>query len=190
MKARLLYIEPDSPLRGWAQDVYRDSIDCAPVLLMPGSRLGKRPDVRPPSKPSRRRTRPSTPYGCLSRSKHDTFNSATSLDTTFNRSVNQLSITRPNETNYLLDLKPKPVIKPGQSLASLLAKQRQPAFRITTNKVSFYNKRPSLWKQRPLTRGLSRTAVLKTEEEEPALQVTGTNISIRPSRMSLTQGLR
>lgn len=177
MKARLLYIEPDSPLRGWAQDVLRESSEDQSVVLMPGSRLGRKPLLTKPIVKRmtliQKQARPRTAYSSLSHGRPDLF---------------EHLVPKPQPQ----DSKPHTLLRPNLSLATLLARQTHPAFRISAHKVGLYSKRPSLWTgHRSLPRPISllKTASSsKLELQAEGLKVTGTNISLRKGHLSMSFG--
>lgn len=180
MKSRLLYIEPHSPLRGWAQDVLRESTDDQSVVLMPGSRLGRRPVLNKPIVKRmtlvQRQARPRTANCSMSRGSNRT--------DIFEHLVPR---TQPAEA------KSQSVLRPALSLATLLARQTHPAFRISSHKVALYSKRPSLWighrsSSRPLSL-LKAASISKLDHPTEALKVTGTNISLRKGHLSMSFGL-
>lgn len=175
MKARLLYIEPDSPLRGWAQDVLRDTNDEQGVVLMPGSRLGRRqilikPVVRQTAA-VHRLARPKTVYMTPTKPGRKI--------EVFEDSKLRLS----GKNTHPLPLKPPRLIRPALSLSNLLARPTTPVFRISAHNVSLYSKRPSLWNA-PKTRSIPLVSIEKNETEDESLKVTGTNISLRKGRFS------
>lgn len=172
-----MYIEPDSPLRGWAQDVLRESSEDQSVVLMPGSRLGRKPLL---TKPIPKRTtlvqrlaRPGTAYSSLSHGRNDLF---------------EHLVPKPQP----LDSKPQTLLRPTVSLVTLLARQTHPAFRVSTHKVALYSKRPSLWTghrsfSRPISL-LKTASSSKLELQAEGLKVTGKNISLRKGHLSMSFG--